>query len=424
MNIKKENFFDNLLMAFQHVLVMNAYIVPVVIASSLNLSNENSSNLIQSTFLVSGIATLLQSIIFMKNPVIYGAFFVTVGSIIGIYSSNNKNPLGTIIFAEIVASIFMVIFGISKSYTKISKKFLTPIVSSTIVLSIGVALVVMGVNQIIDIENNGLEKNILISIFTFSLFIFFSILGGKNLKISKFFSITSAILAVSISILVFRNFFEIDFTNFNNSKIISIPKLAFLDYKLNFDLSSIFTMIIIYAVVLTENTGTWIMTENATNLKIKDSQYNKGIIGSGVVNIISAIFGSTAISAFSSNVGIISISKMFSDKIFKYAGIILILIGFSSKLSSLIAIIPSPIISGIFLAIASVVAESGIEMFKNIEIKGNKIYVVAIPIMLSIFLNIIPLDILNSFPKILQYIFSSSIATSAIFAILLDKIIK
>ena len=80
-----------LVLALQHTLVMNAYVVPLIIASILLFDDAQKVSIIQSTFLVSGITTLLQALVFMKYPLVYGASFVPVGGIIGIYMINGGN---------------------------------------------------------------------------------------------------------------------------------------------------------------------------------------------------------------------------------------------------------------------------------------------------------------------------------------------
>ena len=82
----------NIVLSFQHLFLMNAYVVPVILASIIGLSGEGSSKLIQATFLASGITTLLQAKFFMKYPVVYGASFVPIGAIVGIYMINGGTP--------------------------------------------------------------------------------------------------------------------------------------------------------------------------------------------------------------------------------------------------------------------------------------------------------------------------------------------
>ena len=50
-----------LVLALQHTLVMNAYVVPLIIASILLFDDAQKVSIIQSTFLVSGNTTLIKT---------------------------------------------------------------------------------------------------------------------------------------------------------------------------------------------------------------------------------------------------------------------------------------------------------------------------------------------------------------------------
>lgn len=44
-----------------HVLAMDVYVVPVIIASIIGISTAQTSSLIQATFIAAGLATIIQS---------------------------------------------------------------------------------------------------------------------------------------------------------------------------------------------------------------------------------------------------------------------------------------------------------------------------------------------------------------------------
>ncbi len=79
-----------ILLGLQHVLAMDVYVVPFIIAAAVSMSPGEASGLIQSTFLGAGIASLIQVLFFLKLPVCQGPSFVPVGAIIGIYLGGNE----------------------------------------------------------------------------------------------------------------------------------------------------------------------------------------------------------------------------------------------------------------------------------------------------------------------------------------------
>lgn len=63
-------------LGLQHVLAMDVYVVPFVIASILSLGVAEASILIQATFLAAGIATIIQAHFCMRLPIAQGPSYV------------------------------------------------------------------------------------------------------------------------------------------------------------------------------------------------------------------------------------------------------------------------------------------------------------------------------------------------------------
>src|SRR2546427_12383904 len=61
-----------LLLGLQHVMAMDVYVVPFIIASALALSQADAASMIQSTFLAAGVGTLIQTAWCMRMPVAQG----------------------------------------------------------------------------------------------------------------------------------------------------------------------------------------------------------------------------------------------------------------------------------------------------------------------------------------------------------------
>lgn len=416
----------NLLLALQHVLLMNAYVVPVIIASMLNFTDQGASSIIQSTFLASGITTFIQAKFFMKYPVVYGASFVPIGAIAGIYAINGGTPEAWSVVAGacLIGAITVLILGLSNKFKGILDNLIPPVVGATVVLCIGLSLIPLALTSQIFVENNiSMGGNIIVAMVTIGSMVLFSFIGNGQGKLATVFRIGSGIFALVAGYIVASMFGEIDLTAVNNASLISRPALPFVDFGIQFDISSILTMVVLYLILTTETIGTWLATSSATETELTEERVNKGVVGLGVANIISSLLGTTPMSGYSSTVGILTLTDTFSRHVIKFVGLILIVIGFSNKLSAFIAVIPSPAIGGIFLITSGIITVAGIGMYKNLDMgmKGN--YVVSISVIVALALNMVPAGVLATLPVMMQYILGSSIASAALVAIILNKIL-
>ena len=68
-------------LGFQHVLAMDLYIVPIILAGALSMGVSDKSFLIQMTFLAAGIATIIQTKWGIKLPVVQGPSYIPLGAL-------------------------------------------------------------------------------------------------------------------------------------------------------------------------------------------------------------------------------------------------------------------------------------------------------------------------------------------------------
>lgn len=416
----------SLLLSVQHILLMNVYVVPVILASMLGFSEENASSIIQATFLASGITTLIQAKFFMKYPVVYGASFVPMGAIAGIYAVNggDAEAWSIVLGASLLGAVAIFLLGLSNQSKKILDELIPPIVGATVVLSIGLSLIPLALTSQIFVENSmSMSENIIVALITIASMVLFSFIGNREGKLSAIFRVGSGIFALFIGYLVAGRFAEVDMTAVNNAAIVSRPALPFIDFGIRFDVSSIITMVILYLILMTETVGTWLATSSATETELTEERVNKGVIGLGISNIFASLLGAPPVSGYSSNVGILTITDTFSRNVMKVVGALLIVIGFSNKLSAFISAIPSSAIGGIFLITSGIITVAGIGMYRDINMGMKGDYIISLSAIVAIGLNVIPAGALDGLPVIIQYILGSSIGSAALVAIILNKIL-
>src|SRR5690625_7076018 len=101
---------------------MNVFVIPVLVATAISLSDTAATQLIQSAFLGAGLATLIQVLFFHKLPVVNGASFVPIGAIIGIY--HGTGSMNVVMASSLVGALFILLLGFSVFYKTITKYFI------------------------------------------------------------------------------------------------------------------------------------------------------------------------------------------------------------------------------------------------------------------------------------------------------------
>ena len=416
-------FSQSLILGLQHVLAMDVYVPPFILATAIALSPGDATGLIQSTFLGAGIASLIQVLFYLRLPVCQGPSFIPLGAIIGIYMGT-KN-LGTVLGASIVGAILVILLGYSGIYKYIVKNYIPSIVSGTIIMIVGLTLLPSAFVSNIYIEGNGLtmKQNVLLAFITAASLILFSTLGNYVNKFKRIFQISSVIITLAIGTFSAYLMGGFNTQGIKDASFFSMPKLLFLDYNIHFEISAIITMIIIYMVLLAETTGTWYAVSSVIDEPLSDVQVNKGVIGEGIGCLAAGLVGATPVTGYSTNAGIISITGVASRKVFVMASFWFIGLSFLGKLSAIINSIPSAVIGGVFSVVCIIILLNGFRVVKNLDFSERELYIIGVPLMFTIGLLFIPAELKASAPQLLQYLIGSPIAVGAIVAIIMNKLI-
>lgn len=128
-------------------------------------------------------------------------------------------------------------------------------------------------------------------------------------------------------------------------------------------------------------------------------QGEEGIYHLGLGCLVSSFIGGTPVTSYSTNAGIISITGVASRKVFVAAGAWFVLFGLSGKLSTLISAIPAPVIGGVFVVVCGIISVSGMKVMSDVTIHEKEMYVIAVPIIMTLALTLLPKEFLETLPQ-------------------------
>lgn len=422
----KISFGKSAVLGLQHVLAMDVYVVPFLIAMLIGLGSNQSSALIQSTFIAAGLATIVQTYFCMKLPMAQGPSYVPLGAIVTIYAASGGGALGwnSVLGASLVGAVLVIILGYTGIFNKIVKSFIPPIVGGTIIFIVGLSLLPVAIrDNIYGATDATINQNVLLALISAAVLILFVILGSLFGKKGSLFRITSVMVALIVGCASAQFMGVLDFSAVQSANWFSMPRIPFKDFGFSFDFSAIITMVIIYLVLLAETTGTWFAISNVIDKPLTDKNINQGVVGEGISCLIAAGLGSTPVTGYSTNAGIISITGIASRRVFLAVGGWFVLFGFSGKLAALISSIPTAVIGGVFAIVCGIISINGIQVMKNVTIREKEMYIIAIPMILTLALVLIPKDFLYTLPTFVQYLLGSPILAASLAAILLNKLL-
>ncbi len=411
---------EAVLLGLQHVLAMDVYVPPIILGGLLAMGAADSTGLLQATFLACGIGTILQTAYFMKMPVSQGPSFVPLTAAAGVVLASGG--MSTLMGALLVGAILLILLGLSGFFQKIINRLVPAVVGGTIITCVGLSLIPSALNDNIFEAKGDVYQNMELAGITAAILIICVAISIRFPRVQKLFKTGSIVIALLVGTAISASMGRFDASSVAAAPWFSLPQRTIFHWGIHFDMTAIFTFIIIYAILTTETTGTWFAMGAVTNHEITDKQWNRGIIGEGLSCLIATITGTTPVTGYSTNAGIISITGVASKIVFVAAGVWFIILGFCTKLSAFLAAIPAPVIGGVFAIITVTIMLNGLNVIRNLKVRESDLYIIGLPIVITIALVLIPQKIVHGAPQMVQYLLGSPVAMAAITAIVLNLI--
>ncbi|ATO50590.1 MULTISPECIES: nucleobase:cation symporter-2 family protein [Brevibacillus] len=424
--LSKQKIFT---LGFQQVLAMyaGAVIVPLIIGKELGLTPQQMAYLIAADLFTSGLATLLQvyggRYIGSGLPVMLGCTFTAVGPIIAV-SLSAGNSLTTAYGAIIVSGIFVFLFA--PLFGKMLRFFPT-VVTGSVVTIIGLSLIPVAMKNAAGGEGNasfGSPTNLLLALVTLLLILLFN----------RFFTgfIRSIAVLVGLVTGTMIAFFlgMVDFSHVWTASWISIVQPFYFGTP-RFDIMAILTMIIVNMISMVESTGVYFAVGKVTDTKIESKTVVKGLRAEGLAITMGGVFNAFPYTAFSQNVGLLSLTGIKGREAIMGAGVILVALGMLPKLAALTTVIPDAVLGGAMIAMFGMVVASGINILSSVDLSKNEnLLIAACSIAVGLGSAVVP-QMFDQLPGMAKMIMQNGIVTGSLTAIVLniclsrnDKVVK
>ncbi|OZQ70484.1 xanthine permease [Paenibacillus sp. VTT E-133280] len=407
-------------LGLQHVLAMyaGAVIVPLIVGGALKLNGTQMAYLIAADLFTCGLATLLQIMgtkyFGSRLPVILGCTFTAVGPIIAIASTHN---LATAYGAIIISGLFVVLAA--PLYGKLLKFFPT-IVTGSVVTIIGLSLIPVAMNNVAGGEGSadfGQPRNLLLALITLLVIL------AVNRFATGFLRSISVLVGLVVGTAIAYGMGIVNFSTVGEASWVSIAQPFYFGWP-EFSLTAIFTMIIVNIVSMVESTGVYFAVGKVIDQKVEQKQIVNGLRSEGVAIMLGGIFNAFPYTAFSQNVGLISLSRIKTRNVIFAAGGIMIVLGLLPKLAALTTIVPNAVLGGAMIVMFGSVAVSGISILSDVDLrKDGNLLIAACSIAVGLGSATLP-AMFAELPEFARMLLQNGIVSGSLTAILLNIVLS
>ena len=422
-------------LALQHLVAMIVGCVTpaIIIANALGLPQSERVLLIQVSLVMSAVTTLIELFpiggkLGSGLPVMFGISFAYLPSMQAIVGGGGD--IATIAGAMVVGGIVAAVVGV---FVKNIRRFFPPIITGTVVFTIGLSLYPTAINYMAGGTGNTYEVVVLRKGLTSALvhgswqnwavaaftLIVVMVMSNKGKGICKLAAILLGMIAGYIVAAVFG---MVDLSEVRDAAWFSLPR--FMHFGIKFEFSACIALALLFAINAIQAIGDLTATTvGGLNREPTDQELQGGIVTYGLTNVLSAFFGSLPTATYSQNVGIVTTNKVGNRVVFALAGGFLLLAGLIPKFSAILTTIPQCVLGGATITVFSTIAMTGMKLIASETISPRNTTIVGLSAALGVGISQSS-SALSQFPESITIIFGKTpVVIATIMAVLLNLIL-
>ncbi|NIX76800.1 solute carrier family 23 protein [Microvirga terricola] len=343
---------QTVVVGLQHVVAMfgSTVLAPILMGFDPNVS-----------ILFSGIATLLFFLIVGGRVPSYlgssfafiGPVLVATGATVGSPNPNIPLALGGIIAAG--ALYFLIGLAVQMAGHRWVERVIPPVVTGAIVAAIGLVLAPIAISSASGVTPDNQAGTAfarwiavttvvavgLVAVYAPGMWRRLPVLVGGAVGYFAYY--------VCANILGFGQ--PIDFAKVGQAAWFGLPTFQ----SPVFDMRAISLIAPVAIILVAENLG-HIKAIGAMTGRNLDPYLGRAFMGDGLSTMLSGACGGTGMTTYAENMGVMSVTRIYSTLIFVVAAVIALLLGLSPKFGAFIGTIPVPVLGGLSIVVFGLIA--------------------------------------------------------------------
>ena len=334
-------------LGIQHMMSMfgSTVLVPVLTGLNPNVA-----------IMCSGIGTICYLLVTRnKIPSYLGSSFAFISPILAVGATQGLDAaMSGVVVAGLV---FLAVAGIIRLVgTGWLDRLLPPVLVASVMVVIGVGLAATAADMaFMTTDATGVSvfygTGAVVAFMTLAAAVVFSSLGG-------IVGTVPVLLAIIVGYLISLALGLVDLAPVAEAAWVGLPQVALP----RFDLGAIALVAPVAVVVVIEHIGHLLAVGEIVGKDYRE-MLPRSLAGDGISTVISGFLGGPPTTTYAENIGVMSVTRVYSTQIFWYAaGFALVVGGFCPKLAALIQSIPSPVMGGVSLLLFGLIASNGLRM--------------------------------------------------------------
>ena len=414
-------------------LLANSLTIPIIVGQVFQLSPVEISGLMQRTFLVVGVSSLLSGWLGHRLPIPDGPAGIWLGVFVLMGQMAVAQGVGTaggslqlLEGAMFLTGVFLIIIGLTGWMNKLLKLF-TPLVNGVYLTILGFQLSGMFLKGMIGVSDasSKIQPGIVIISFVIFLLVLALSVWGKGWL--KSYAVLIGMVVGSIAFIMVNGSQPMPKT----ASIISLPDVfAWGMPKLDagmFVSSIMVAFVLISSIIASVAAMLQVFGSIPTEHNSEKADRKKGLLKSsgiisGINSILSSIFSAVGVVPFSVAAGFVRMTGQSRMLPFFIASIALAVISFFPTVYSVLAMLPGPIAYAAMLASFTSMAGIGISSVLKEPLDQRRMTILSTALSLGTGVMFLPSTIFAALPTVLQYVLSNGVMVGMLVALIFEQV--
>ena len=407
------------LFGIQHVLVMFTAMVggPLIVARLLNLTPEVRIEMVTGTMIGCGIATMVSALgvgfIGPRLPIVMGVFYIFIGPMVAI---SKEAGLAAAMTALMIGGLVQ--FAWSPLIGRMHR-FFPAIVTGTTILLIGTGLMKIGINVATGLNTPGFGQPVTLGLA--ALMIVLIIVISRYAR--GFVKALSLFVTMVIGYVAAAALGLLNFSTVTDAQWVAIPQPMPYGGFVWPGIVGVIAVIVCFFATAVETTGHTLAVCRITGVPQESWRIRGAVANDGIGSAISALFGGMALTSYSQNIGVISLTGVGSRFVVAAGGAFLVVMALIPKVGAIIALMPSAVLGGVLLFMFGMVASVGIDIIgSNMKTRRDAL-IVASSLAVGLGIQAAPPGAFDAIPQALKILVTDGIVMGILLAMILNAVL-
>ncbi|HEX5611749.1 MAG TPA: solute carrier family 23 protein [Burkholderiales bacterium] len=407
------------LFGIQHVLVMFTAMVggPLIVARLLNLPADTRIEMVTGTMIGCGLATMVSALgvgfIGPRLPIVMGVFYIFIGPMVAIAK---EVSLAAAMTALMIGGLVQ--FAWSPLIGRLHR-FFPPIVTGTTIVLIGTGLMKIGINVATGLNTPAFGKPLTLGLAALMLVLIILI----SMYAKGFVRALSLFVTMVIGYLISAGLGMLSFGSVADAQWMKVPTIMPYGGFAWPGIIGLVAVIVCFFATAVETTGHTLAVCRITGVPAESWRIRGAVSNDGIGSSISALFGGMALTSYSQNIGVISLTGVGSRFVVAAGGAFLVIMALIPKVGAIIALMPAAVLGGVLLFMFGMVASVGIDIIGNNMKSRRDALIVASSLALGLGIQAAPPGAFDVIPQALKILVTDGIVMGIMLAMLLNIVL-